>query len=41
MTVLGSYGYLIECANAGHAEFEKQAIIDGFEFRYDGAFPVK
>ena len=41
MTVLGSYVYLIECANAGYAEFEKLAAIEGFEFRYYGAFPLK
>ena len=41
MTVLGSYVYLIECANTGYAGFEELATIDGFEFRYYGAFPVK
>lgn len=41
MTVLGSYVYLIECENAGYAEFEKLAAMDGFEFHYYGAFPVK
>ena len=41
MTVLGSYVFLIECANAGYAEFEKLAAIEGFEFHYYGAFPVK
>ena len=41
MTVLGSYVYLIECANAGYAEFEQLSAIEGFEFCYYGAFPVK
>lgn len=40
-TQLGNYVYLIECENAGYAEFEKLAVIEGFEFRYYGAFPVK
>ena len=41
MTVLGSYVYLIECANAGYAEFERLTVIEAFEYRYYGAFPVK
>ena len=41
MTVLGSYVYLIECANAGYAEFERLTVIEDFEYRYYGAFPVK
>ena len=41
MTVLGSYVYLIECANAGYAAFEQLAAIEGFEYQYYGAFPVK
>ena len=41
MTALSSYVYLIECANDGYADFEKLAAMEGFEFRYYGAFPVK
>lgn len=40
-TVLGEYVYLIECKNAGHREFEIFASVEGFEYRYLGAFPVK
>lgn len=37
----GKKGYLIECANTGYAGFKELATIDGFEFPYYGAFPVK
>lgn len=40
-TEMGRYIYLIECENAGYEEFEKLAAVEGFEFRYYGAFPVK
>ena len=29
------------CANAGYAEFKKLAAIEGFDFRYYGAFTVQ
>ena len=41
MTFPGSCVYLIECANAGYAEFAALAATEGFECRCCCAFPVK
>ena len=41
MTLSGSYVYLIECANAGYAEFAALTATEGFECRCCSAFPVK
>ena len=41
MAFPSSYVYLIECANAGYAEFAALAATEGFECRCCGAFPVK
>ena len=38
---LGSYVSLVECANAGYAALEQLSAMDGFGFRYYGAFSVQ